>query len=308
MDSHCDMRNWPLGRVVISSDNIYCAYRDDQRPNCLFDKAMRHLGHITANHRATQCYKEKLVNWVNDSVIHAIYGSNMIERAGLPWIDTLNHCNQVLRGSEPEVDSDSDDIRGLREVVNHMRAYQHIFRRFVFEGEDMSENLIKDTHAILCKGVSIIDPEHAYPEVPYRKYAGKYRTVHVGAGDTMFVTPKFVPAKMTEMCANLKKELDEWSETLDPFSVASKYSLRFVEIHPFQDGNGRMCRMILNAILFRYVGIVVPIGESVEDQVEYIDIKKRASRDMEGHGEYATFVLDKGAKALEDLQQTLQRY
>jgi hypothetical protein len=66
--------------------------------------------------------------------------------------------------------------------------------------------------------------------------------------------------------------------------------------------------MILNAILFRYVGIVVPIGESVEDQVEYIDIKKRASRDMEGHGEYATFVLDKGAKALEDLQQTLQRY
>ncbi|KAL6925265.1 hypothetical protein ACHAPO_009044 [Fusarium lateritium] len=309
MDSDCDTRSWPPVRVDISSDNSYRTYKDDQNPELLFDKATGHLDHITANHRAyyrAPNYKENIVKRVNDSLIHAIYGSNMIERAGLCWADTFNHCNEVLGGVDPEVNSDSDNIQGLREVVNHMRAYHHILGRFVFEGEDMSESLIKDTHAILCKGIPINDPE--YPEVPYEGYAGKYRTVHVGAGGTMFVTPKFVPAKMTEMCAELKKELDEGSQVLDPFSVASKYSLRFVEIHPFLDGNGRMCRMILNAILFRYLGVVVAIGESLEDRVEYLNIKKRASRDMEGHGEYATFVLDKGVIALKNLQSSFQWY
>ncbi|QPC74382.1 hypothetical protein HYE68_005134 [Fusarium pseudograminearum] len=304
MDTDCDMTNWPPVRVAISLDDTYRTYSDDQDPEALFEKAMRYHGSITANHKATPDYKETFIKWTNDSVIHAIYGSNMIEWAGLHWEATFNHCHQVLQGLDPSVGGDSDDIRGRREVVQHMKAYQHILHHFVFLGEDMSENLIKDTHAILCKGVSIIDPE--YPEVPYEKYAGKYRTVPVGAGSTMFIMPKFVPAKMTEMCANIKRELQEGDNSLDPFSLASKYSLRFVEIHPFQDGNGRMCRMILNAILFRYLGIVVPIGETEEDCIEYINIKKRASRDMEGHGEYATFVLKKGAKSIQKLKQKLQ--
>jgi Fic family protein len=304
MDSDYDMTNWPPVRVAICSDNSYRTYSDDQDPDALFERATRYLGSITENHAPTPEDKDTLIKWVNISLIHAIYGSNMIERAGLDWQPTLNQCCQVLLGLDPLADSDSEDIRGQREVVQHMRAYQHILRRFVVFREDMSEDLIKETHAILCKGVSIIDPE--YPEVPYEEYAGKYRTVPVGAGCTMFVMPKFVPAKMTEMCANLKRDLDEGGQGLDPFSLAAKYSLRFVEIHPFQDGNGRMCRMILNAILFRYLGIVVTIGEMEEDRVEYIDIKKRASRDMEGHGEYATFVLKKGVRAIQRLKQKLQ--
>ncbi|KAF4456013.1 fic doc family protein [Fusarium austroafricanum] len=170
----------------------------------------------------------------------------------------------------------------------------------------MTETLVKDTHAILCKGVSIIDPEKKWPEVPFEKYAGKYRDVFVGAGNTMFTPPKYIPTNMAKMCADLKKEIEdgESQNSLDPFSLASKYSLKFVEIHPFQDGNGRMCRMILNVIMFRYAG-VVPIGEREEDRVEYMNIKKRASKDMEGHGEYATFVLKKGARAIQKLKQKL---
>lgn len=35
------------------------------------------------------------------------------------------------------------------------------------------------------------------------------------------------------------------------------------------------------------------IGEQEKERKEYMSIKKRASSDMEGHGEYATFVLKK---------------
>ncbi|GKT99587.1 fic doc family protein [Fusarium langsethiae] len=331
-DLHKSVRqNWPAMHAVpitIRSDSSYRTYAAEQDLKALFDKATRYLGSLRDSRTPEQ--QEILIGELHESIIHAIFGSNKIERAGLGLDVTIHLCRKILQGEPvPEIDERDPDyeskvlelynhdrtlrnqprqyvLRGRREIVQHMRAFQHIIHHFVTLGEDMTEDLIKDTHAILCKGVSIIDPEH--PEVPSEKYAGKYRSVPVGAGNTMFVTPQFVPAKMSEMCANLKKEIEdgEAQRSLDPFSLASKYSMRFVEIHPFQDGNGRMCRMILNAILFRYAGIVVPIGEREEDRTEYMDIKKRASRDMEGHGEYATFVLKKGTTAIRKLKQKLQ--
>ncbi|KAJ4141661.1 hypothetical protein NW768_000877 [Fusarium equiseti] len=330
-DLHKSVRQkWPaMGSaqvpITIRSDSTYRTYAAEQDPAALFEKATRYLGSLKGNR--TQEQQDILIKELHDSIIHAIFGSNRIERAGLGLDVTIHLCRQILRGEPvPEIEERDPDyeskvlslynhdeslrqetrqhvLRGRREVVQHMRAFQHIIHHFVVLGEDMTEDLIKDTHAILCKGVPIIE----VPEVPYEKYAGIYRTCYVGAGNTMFVTPQFVPAKMAEMCANLKKDIEqgEARQSLDPFSLASKYSLRFVEIHPFQDGNGRMCRMVLNAILFRYAGIVVPIGEREEDRVEYMNIKKRASKDMEGHGEYATFVLKKGTKAIHKLKQKL---
>lgn len=334
-DLHKSVREkWPAMQgshgvpITIRADTSYRTYAADQDPKALFDKATRYLGSMKGVNRTPE-QQEVLIKELHESIIHAIFGSNRIEGAGLGFDVTLHLCHKILRG-EPVPDIDERDpeyeskllelynhdktlrnqprqyvLRGRREIVQHMRAFQHIIHHFVILEEDMTKDLIKDTHAIPCKGVPIIDTE--YPDVPSEKYAGKYRKVAVGAGNTMFVPPKFVPAKMEEMCVNLKNDIEkgEAQRSLDPFSLASKYSLRFVEIHPFQDGNGRMCRMILNAILFRYAGIVIPIGEREEDRVEYMDIKKRASRDMEGHGEYATFVLNKGARVIRKIKQKL---
>ncbi|KAM0443173.1 hypothetical protein ACHAQK_003535 [Fusarium lateritium] len=314
---------WPPVRVSILSDNSYRTYKDDQNPQALFEKATRYLDALTAYHAKEQ--QETLVREVNEAVVHAIFGSNMIEQAGLAWEPTLQICRTIIlqnrsyvASPESEIEcswaadsalygmSRAELIRGYLEVAHHMMAYQHIIHHFVTVGGEMTEGLIKDTHAILCKDIPIIEPNR--PEVSWEKYTGKYRDVAVGAGNTMFIVPRFVPARMAQMCADLQREIEEGEArgTLDPFSLASKYSLKFVEIHPFQDGNGRMCRLILNAILLRYAGIVVAMGETKEDWNEYINIKKRASRDMEGHGEYATFVLKKGARSIQKLKRKLQ--
>ncbi|KAM6518806.1 hypothetical protein FSOLCH5_007569 [Fusarium solani] len=329
-------QNWPAMQatkpeelsLTIRADSSYRTYASDQDPKAVFEKATRYLGSLRGSQR-TQQQQETLLNEIHEAIIHAIFGSNRIEGAGLGLDVTLHLCRKVLRGEpvpeiderDPEYESKLLDVfdrdktlrdqsrqfvlRGRREIVQHMRAFQHIIDRFVVKKEDMTEDLIKETHAILCKGVSIIDPEH--PEVPSEEYAGRYRSVAVGAGNTMFVVPKFIPEKMREMCAELKKDIEEGEAqaSLDPFSLSAKYSLKFVEIHPFQDGNGRMCRMILNVILFRYAGIIIPIGEREEDRVEYMNIKKRASREMEGHGEYATFVLKKGTQVIRKMKQKL---
>ncbi|KAF5613814.1 fic doc family [Fusarium subglutinans] len=306
-------------------DNVYRTYEDDQNPEALFGKALRYLTSLRVNHTSEQ--QEIIHTEVMESLFHAIYGSNSIEKAGLGWdatrylcYKTLHEPNSILEVNEDDSDfnekvqdlyvadptlrekSRSHVVRGRREVVQHVRAFEHMMDRFWVHGEDLTEDLIKKTHEILCKGVSIIDPGAEHPEVLYEKYAGQYRDVPVGAGNTMFVMPQYVPAKMAEMCASIKNDIDG-KKRLDPFSIAAKYSLRFVEIHPFQDGNGRMCRIILSAILFRYVGIFISIRETQDDINEYINIKKRASRDMEGHGEYATFVLKKSVKSIQKLKQ-----
>lgn len=324
MNTNKTISAWPPVRASFQSDNSYRTYKDEHNPQALFGKVTRYLDSLKKNYTKEQ--QNSLAREINEAVIHAIFGSNMIERAGFDWELTLQICRNVIRrNGEYTVDTYSDIgeswaghsalrgkshdelVRGYCEVAQHMMAFQHIIHHFVTADGEMTEGLIKDTHAILCRNILIIDPEH--PEVPWEKYAGKYRDAAVGAGNTMLIMPKFVPAKMAEMCADLQSEIEEFEAArgiLDPFSLASKYSLKFVEIHPFQDGNGRMCRLILNAILLRYAGIVVAIGETEEDRVEYINIKKRASRDMEGHGEYATFVLKKAGKGIQKLKQKLQ--
>lgn len=112
---------------------------------------------------------------------------------------------------------------------------------------------------------------------------------------------------MKELIEGLNADIETIKATMkvDPFALATKYSMALVMIHPFQDGNGRMCRMLLNVILCKFAGVVVPIGENVEGRGEYMGIKQRASKDATDHGEYALFVLNKGESRLRAMKKKL---
>ena len=108
-----------------------------------------------------------------------------------------------------------------------------------------------------------------------------------------------------ETNAAIAKTEEEGS--LDPYCLAAKACAEFVMIHPFLDGNGRTCRLILNALLLKYAGIVVPIGEHEEERDEYLQIKRRYSAECEGEGEFAGYVLGKATVKLRTLRDKLSR-
>ncbi|KAL7629134.1 hypothetical protein AAE478_000653 [Parahypoxylon ruwenzoriense] len=289
-------KKWPPASrnavsMAIRADDIYRQYARAQDPEELFDKAANWITKIQ-----TTSLDEDQTNLLNEEVhevmIRAIFGSNMIEHAGLGYDITILLCKKVFAGEDADLKNMPSQyvLRGRNEIIQHAKAFQFIIHAFVTKKQDLTEDLIKETHRILTK-----------------EYGGTYRTIAVGAGSTNFTVPKFVPAKMREMCDDLKKELAaaQESNTVDPFSIGAKYSLQFVQIHPFQDGNGRLCRMILNAVLCRYAGIIVPIGEHAEEREEYMGIKKRASQEMEGHGEYALFVLRRSITRLREMKKKL---
>ena len=110
------------------------------------------------------------------------------------------------------------------------------------------------------------------------------------------------------MVARLQQELleAETSGQLDPFTLAAKSCDRFVNINPFKDANGRMCRLVLNAILIKYAGIVVPLGEKSERE-EYLQIAQE-SRKVGGHSsQLGTMVLSRAGGALNKILRTLKR-
>ena len=114
---------------------------------------------------------------------------------------------------------------------------------------------------------------------------------------------------MKSMVSRLQEDLVEIeaSGQIDPFMLAAKYCDRFVNIHPFKDANGRICRLILNAILIKYAGFVVPLGEKSEDRAEYLQIAQESSK-VGGHsGQLGTFVLTKAGDAFKKMLRTLKR-
>ena len=103
---------------------------------------------------------------------------------------------------------------------------------------------------------------------------------------------------------------DEKSGILDPFYLAADICQDFVMIHPFPDGNGRMCRLLLNAYLIKYAGVLAPTGESEESREKYLGlVQKAAEADMEedAHGNLASFVLEGATKTLRRLRGTIRR-
>jgi len=202
--------------------------------------------------------------------------------------------------------ADTHVIRSRREVVQHAAAFQHLVNEFVHAEKPMTENLIKETHAILVKGISAAGA--GFLDIS-KEFGGVYRKDDVFIGVQQCPKPKDIPAAVASMVKNLGAELDAADKAgyLGPFALAAKYCDRFVNIHPFRDGNGRMCRLILNVILIKYAGIVVNVGEHDQSRDEYLATAQE-SRAVGGHaGPLATLVLREGHKTLRKIRDTLRK-
>lgn len=127
-------------------------------------------------------------------------------------------------------------LRSRREIVQHAKAASFIMTELCVRDQDLSEKIILQTHNILTYKVDSND-------TPWEEYSGMYRKDDVCAGFHRFPNPILVPYKMKAMVRELESDLKIAIEngTIDPIGLASKYTHIFVNIHPFIDGNGRIC-------------------------------------------------------------------
>lgn len=277
----------------ISMDNAYDynILGDDVDPDDVHVELQKFINDVADGLKDQLNKHDALDDYFNEKLSQMVYGSNMIENVGAGLDITLKLCRAVFQGEDvTETDIGERDaeyqalkvelakknlpndhysvLRSRREIVQHAKAAHYIISQVAIAGNDLSEQIILETHRLLTYKIDTEDG------TPWDKYSGKYRKCPVRAGFHSFMHENMVPSAMRNMINSLEADIKKAAENgeIDPVALASKYCHTFVNIHPFQDGNGRVCRLILNAILLKYGGGLICIGQSGEDRVKYLSI------------------------------------
>ncbi len=118
------------------------------------------------------------------------------------------------------------------EVKNHQAAFRYL-TRYLTEGGDITEEMILKLHGILMNGI--------------REDAGNYRRHAVRIVGSNVVTANYL--KVPTLMKSLLKDIRHGEKDVIGFSAL--VHSRFEQIHPFSDGNGRIGRLILVAMLLK---------------------------------------------------------
>ncbi len=202
--------------------------------------------------------------------IESIGSSTRIEGVTL----TDQEIEQLLSG----LDTTSFSSRDEEEVAGYADVMNLVFESF--EQIPVTENHIKQLHGILLK-YSSKDTRHR----------GEYKKMqnHVEAFDpdgkslgVIFetATPFDTPGKMKDLVKWARRKLKD--KELHPLLITSIFIVHFLAIHPFQDGNGRLSRILTTLLLLKNGYAYVPYS-SLENVIErnkdnyYLALRKSQS-------------------------------
>lgn len=184
---------------------------------------------------------DELNKLVELSKIQSTEASNAIE--GIRTTDT--RLKKIVNEKTTPKNRNEKEIAGYRDALNIIHeSFQYI---------PLTPNYILQLHKVLCGKNDEVS------------YGGKFKNNqnYISAADekgntyTLFtpVSPFETPIAMQNLCDEFNKAID--SHEVDPLILIPIFIHDFLCIHPFNDGNGRMSRLLTTLLLYRsgyYVG------------------------------------------------------
>ena len=189
------------------------------------------------------------------TIIDLTYSSSRMASVRLTrqQVETIFKKGKVRESFEPMKVSD------VIEVLNHIHCVDYILDHVM---EPLTQKFIRKLHQILMTGT--VDE--------YRGYVrpGEYRTVTSRPRDRQLLHPDQIHSGLAELIAAYEKQPEiERNHILD-------FHVRFEEIFPFEDGNGRVGRLLMFKECLRH------------DVMPFIIDDKRRSRYLRGIKEWHT--------------------
>lgn len=163
--------------------------------------------------------------------VEMTYNSNAIEGNSL----TLKETYWVIQEGITVKDK---PLKDHLEAKNHKEALDLLYELVDHEkSSTISEHLIKSFHTLIVQNI-------------HQEIAGQYRKIDVFiSGSKHKPPPAFeVPRKMHELILWMRK----YHKKMHVIDFATLLHHKFVHIHPFQDGNGRTGRLLMNVFLMHY--------------------------------------------------------
>ncbi|MDR1001108.1 MAG: Fic family protein [Clostridiales bacterium] len=157
--------------------------------------------------------------------IKLAFNSNRIEGSRLSEEQTRYIFETNTIGVEPGEAANVDDII---ETVNHFACFDYMLEN---AGKELCEDMIKGFHRLLKRGTS-------QERINWFR-VGDYKAKPNMVGDTATTPPGKVAQETRRLLAEYSSKIPASFDNIIDFHY------RFESIHPFQDGNGRVGRMIM---------------------------------------------------------------
>ena len=160
----------------------------------------------------------------DDRQIEFTFHSNHMEGSRL----THEQTRYIFETNTIDAENEAVNVDDIVETVNHFRCIDLIIDQ---ARKPLTEKLMRQLHLILKSGTA--DSRKSLFAV------GEYKKLPNEVGGKETVSPENVPAMM-------KRLLEDYRQlTSVSFDDLLDFHVRFETIHPFQDGNGRIGRLIL---------------------------------------------------------------
>lgn len=163
--------------------------------------------------------KEK---YIENFMIKFTYNSNRIEGSSITLKETARLLEDNIAPKKP--------IKDIKETESHKK----VFYEMLDYKKDLSLNIILFWHRHLFENTD-------------KEIAGRIRNhnVEVAGSKSEFPFPAELETLLREFFIWYNKNKDK----IHPLELAALVHLKFVSIHPFTDGNGRISRIMMNFVL-----------------------------------------------------------
>lgn len=191
------------------------------------------------------------------------YNSNHIEG------NTLTYGQTEMLLMFGKVVNDAN-MRDLEEMKASNVGLKMVKEMALDKEQPLTESFIRILHNTLLREDYIVNRQ--LPDgtnTSYVVHAGQYKTrpnsVITVTGETFeYASPEETPALMADL---LKWYNDMEKEgKMTPIELATLFHYRYIRIHPFEDGNGRISRLIVNYILYRHGYPMIVVKSSDKDK------------------------------------------
>ncbi len=198
------------------------------------------------------------------------YNSNAIEGNKLNYGETTA---LLMHG----VTAKGKPLKDHLDIQGHNAAIDFLLQ-MVQDGRPLTEADIRGLHEVILGEPHKIAAQTADGQPTTKTLtSGEYKKlpnhVQTRTGEiNYYATPEETPAKMNDLMQWYNTAIED--KSIHPIVIAALFHHRFVAIHPFDDGNGRMTRILMNLILMRS-GYPVAVIKN-DDKDNYYSLLSRA--------------------------------
>lgn len=185
---------------------------------------------------------------IENFMVRFTYDSNRIEGSRL----TLRETADLLeRGITPK----AKPVRDIKEAEAHKKVFYDVLEY----KKDISLQIVLYWHKKLF--------QESKPDI-----AGKIRQHQVAISGSKFLPP--FPAEVYPLIKEFFKWYERNKNKMHPVCLAALVHLKFVTVHPFADGNGRISRLMMNFVLHKHGFPLINI--SYENRSSYYNALERS--------------------------------